>query len=494
MKTRQLVLAAIVATVAPCASSSGDEEIRVPVGERQLFLDDHCIAQLEDLRRTMHQPVKKGAVIKPDQPWESVLQIRCAPAWDGERKLFKIWLVTSNFGAAKDTAGTTYAESSDGIHWTKPSLGQVEFQGSLDNNYVTPDPKLKWGENAILNVVYAPDDEDAKRRFKGMLGLNGRQPIASPDGIHWQLLDTAKLPSRDESNLSYDPSRRMFLATLKQKGPYGRSHTIATSSDFLNWTKPVLFFHADEEDQRRAKENIAARLANPKLQQPLYNDPKDYNADIYNIGVFRYEGIYVGLPAVYHSTGALPEGNTDGFHLIQLVSSRDLKTWRRLGDRQPFIPPSEVAADVYDTMQMLPPSSPVEREDELWFYYTGVRHRKRPDGVDSDLGAICLAVLRRDGFVSIDAGPRGGRLSTKLFAARGGNIFVNADASGGELTIELLDGNDRVLARSKKIQGNQLRARVQWQKQDTGLDKIAGKPMRLRFHLTDASLYSFWLE
>ena len=56
------------------------------------------------------------------------------------------------------------------------------------------------------------------------------------------------------------------------------------------------------------------------------------------MGVFRYEGIYIGLPAMFHSTGPVPNyPNTDGFHLVELTCSRDLKDWRRLGDRQAFI-------------------------------------------------------------------------------------------------------------------------------------------------------------
>ena len=43
-------------------------------------------------------------------------------------------------------------------------------------------------------------------------------------------------------------------------------------------------------------------------------------------------------------------------------------------------------------MQILPPSAPVVHGDELWFYYTGIKYRKLPKGVTSDLGAICLAV------------------------------------------------------------------------------------------------------
>ena len=48
---------------------------------RQLFLDDFIVQRIDGLKRVMHQPVKRGAVIRPDQPWETSLQTRCSPAW-----------------------------------------------------------------------------------------------------------------------------------------------------------------------------------------------------------------------------------------------------------------------------------------------------------------------------------------------------------------------------------------------------------------------------
>jgi len=59
------------------------------VGQRQLFLDDFGIARMENLERKMHQPAKKGAVIRPSS-YEAALQTRSAPAWDPEAKVFKL--------------------------------------------------------------------------------------------------------------------------------------------------------------------------------------------------------------------------------------------------------------------------------------------------------------------------------------------------------------------------------------------------------------------
>ena len=90
--------------------------------------------------------------------------------------------------------------------------------------------------------------------------------------------------------------------------------------------------------------------------------------------------------------------------------------------------------------QLLPPSAPIVRDDELWFYYTGIKYRAEPAQPESGgIGAICLAVLRRDGFVSLDAGVESGTLLTKQFVLAGTTLHLNVDANTGELNVTVLD-------------------------------------------------------
>lgn len=468
-------------------SVRADDAFHVAAGTRQLFLDDEGIESLDNLQRTMHPPTKRGAVIVPDQPWETNLQIRCAPQWDPIKKCFKLWMITST--PIEGVAGTTYAESPDGLHWTKPLLRQWSYRGSLENNFVSLDADSSWPGNAIENAIYDPDETDPERRFKGFLGALGRQPIVSPDGIHWKRLPVPELPSQDESNLSYDRPNRRFIATLKITGEFGRTQGIWTSSDFQHWTNTGVRIGADQEDQQQAKENIRARLANKRLRQPRQHDPARYNADVYNVGLFRYEGVYVGLPAVYYAVD-----KDDGFHLIQLISSRDLTKWSRLGNRQSFIGPSPVGANAFDLTQLLPPSSPVIRETELWFYYTGTKYREEPAQPEPDgQGAICLAVLRRDGFISLDAGDTAGRITTKKFLWRGKQLVANFNSqSEGEVFIEVLDENDTIIAATSPLTGDQHHAKFEWS--EGSPDALQGQQVRLRFTLKNASLYSYWLE
>ena len=128
----------------------------VPAGERQLFLDDFGIAAMHNLVRTMHRPEKRGAVVRPDRSWERTLQTRSMPAWDEEEKVFKLWMITST--NVPGMAGTTYAVSPDGVRWSKPVLGQWEFQGSRENNFIALDPKTgrpieSFGENGAVNLL-----------------------------------------------------------------------------------------------------------------------------------------------------------------------------------------------------------------------------------------------------------------------------------------------------------------------------------------------------
>ncbi len=168
---------------------------------------------------------------------------------------------------------------------------------------------------------------------------------------------------------------------------------IATSRDFNNWKDYGVVFHADAEDQEIGRRVIGARLTNPNLRQTEYNTPEHYSIQIYNMGVFLYEGIFIGMPTVFHHTGKVSKdwygfdkinlspyisglvqahGDYTGFHHVQLVCSRDLRNWIRLGERKPFIDTSPLGGGAYDTQTMRGPSSPLERGDELWFYYTGV--------------------------------------------------------------------------------------------------------------------------
>ena len=299
-------------------------------------------------------------------------------------------------------------------------------------------------------------------------------------------METSECPSYDESNLSYDQRSRTFIATLKTKGPYGRARAIWTSKDFEKWTNLNVLFHADELDQKLGRENMKTRLADPTLHRHPSLNAATCAVDVYNMGVSRYEDLYIGFPAMFH------HNDDAGFHLVQLACSRDLRTWKRLGDRETFIGPSKVASGAYDLTQILPPTGAVIRGDELWFYYTGIKYRDPPKGA-KNTGAVCLAVLRLDGFISLDTGDEEGTLLTESFEVTGEKLCVNFTAgTKGELRVEVLDKEGKVLATSVPLKGDLARGEVIWKK--GSIAPSMGKAMSLRFTLRNAQFYSYWFE
>jgi hypothetical protein len=493
--------------------------VKLVPGRKELFLDDRVIAGVAGVSRRMHPPRKYGAVIRPDRPWEGdSIQVRTGPFWNPDEKQWMLWYLGG------------YAVSRDGVHWEKPDLGLRDYEGSTANNLMLPVTRYEFKDpltgreilrqhgdgTSIAFALYDSAEPDAARRYKG-LGHKGPMcclpggrgpgfyPAISPDGRAWKLIEATFIPSSDEAHFNVDEERRLYIATVKHMGPYGRSVYLSVSRDFDHWTDPrgCLVFHADQRDQELGAGRVALHLREPGLRKPAYHNPQQYKTDIYNLPVFRYEGYYVGLPTVFNHSGDA-KVNSDGFSMVELASSRDLIHWERLGNREKFIPLSVLDEERnYDTAQLLAANRPIVKDGELWFYYTGLKWRYHPDEVGSDKpvrhpdsGAICLARLRLDGFVSLDAGAAGGTVLTRPLIFSGRSLHVNVDALHGELRAEILDGKTGSVipgfssARCTPARGDHLDVRLEWS--GGRLETLEGRAVQLRLSLRQASLYAFW--
>jgi len=506
-------LAGLALTLLPLAAAepTGDngsrafaayDAVALPAGQRQLFIDDFLLGDVDRVERIIHQPVKYegNPVIKPDRPTDgAVIQIRDAPSWDEKEQVWKVWY----FRLGRDgngAGGSGFARSKDGIHWEKPDLGIVEVEGSRATNLVT----VAGEPGAFTQHVLIDPAAPPEQRYKGMIGWSDRRPMVSADGYTFTpLAGVPPIPSHDESHLNWDPLGRQWILTHKLRGPFGRAVYLSTSPDFLAWSKPVLIYHADFLDQQLGAKHIEAVEADARYWRPTINRPREYKAEIYNMPVFAYESLYLGLPNYFESSGRIPPpfGNQDGTNSVKLVASRDLRAWTRVGDRTHFLPISPLGGPGYDTGQVFAASHPILRGDELWFYYTGIDVRYRPGNVDSRKdwyhGGIHLAKLRRDGFVSLRAGAEPGLVETRAIRFEGGRLFVNA-AIRGELAVEVV-GPDGVnplpgweRAACTPVTGDRLKAEIRWPGRD--LAELKDRAVRLRFHLREADLYSFWFE
>ncbi len=139
-------------------------------------------------------------------------------------------------------------------------------------------------------------------------------------------------------------------------------------------------------------------------------------------------------------------------------------------------------------------------DDQLYFYCSGRNSgRTADDGSGASTG---LAILRRDGFASMDADDTVGTLTTRPLRSNGGHLFANVDLSGkegSELRAEMLDAEtgeviDGFSANDcRPIIADSTRAVLSW-KIGTDLAILKNRPLRIRFHLRGGSLYAFWVS
>jgi hypothetical protein len=473
-----------------------------PKKHHQLFVDDFVIESSSGTSRSLHSPKKWGPLIKGG------IQSRSTPQWNSEKKLWEWWY----FGE-----GTRYAVSEDGENWELPSLGLFEMNGSRDNN-VAFDPNAS-GPGAPFHVVRDETDPDDRRRYKGLLSGSNRFPAVSPDGFHWTAVDTPPIISSDESQFTHDHQSGQFLAMVKQGTEWGRSVFLSTSTDFKDFTEPKVIFHTDEIDQENRRRRVKEVIENPAYLAPPIRDDEDYIAECYNMAVMPYQGFYIGFPTIFNPFGAAPPPGTNHTRInqIELTSSRDLYHWERAGNRDLFIGIEPFDSENYGCCQLLMSGHPIVREGgEIWCYYNALRlagtiaQYKEYDRARAlfelnakreafeDGGALSLAKLRPDGFVSIDGGECG-QILTKPFELKGEDVYINANADWGEIYAEIVDGETRKPhdgfwvpgEEPDPFTGDSTKAKIMWKHPH---DLVFEKPVRLRFYLRQARLFSFWIE
>ncbi|MBI3961022.1 MAG: hypothetical protein HY328_19590 [Chloroflexi bacterium] len=480
-----------------------------PAQQKQLFLDDSAVNQITGVARRLHQPASHEAVIRPDQAQGQVaVQSRSAPQWNSEKQLWEWWYWgyyrVPPYGKyhASERSLSCYATSSDGIHWERPTLGLYEWRGSRQNN-IAREPAE---ERTLYHIVRDEHDSDPQRRYKALFDVHDRYLGVSPDGFTWTMLDTPPIPSQDESHFLFDEGSGQFLAFVKQPTDWGRSVWLATSRDFQHFSEAQLVFHSDATDRANRKARIQQIIADSAYLAPPLVDGTDHIAQVYQMAVLPYAGLYVGFPVIFNPAGAIPPPhmNYTALNQVELTVSHDRLHWERVAERALFLPVDPHSDATYGWAQKLLCGTPhIHDKREIWIYYNALRFRgprslykNIPDVYFEDQSALVLAKLRLDGFVSLDA-ERKGTIVTQPFHAQGGQLFVNAIANTGAVRAELLDAESGQslpgfsVNEATALQGDHLRGRVGWQEQMT---LPQDRAVLVRFHLDQAQLYAFWVE
>ena len=208
--------------------------------------------------------------------------------------------------------GLAYAESADGIHWEKPSLGFVDWHGSRENNLIFP---FAHGTGVMLDER----ETDPSRRYKMVTkmdqpGTEAYMAVSfSPDGVHWETPTPwpEHNPPADSHNLPFwseEESCYMVLSRVWRDGI--RVTTLSRSQDFIHWSEP--------------KETLRGT---------------GFENQIYAMPAFRWGNIYLGLASMIHE-GDRTEPDFDQVDL-ELTWAADPWKFDFAAPGQPILPRGE---------------------------------------------------------------------------------------------------------------------------------------------------------
>jgi len=462
------------------AWASAAEISVMDMGSRlELFVDGRLIDALEGAQLRLHTPVDAETVLRFDKPWEGRHCGYVTVIKDGDLyRLYYRGLPTSG-GDGSNSETTCYAESADGLAFTRPNLGLFEVQGTRDNNVILSGmAPLSHNFSPLLDTrPGVPPDE----RFKALAGTSKSGLIAfvSADGIHWRKLrDEAVITQGafDSQNVAFwSESEGCYLCYFRtwSEGEYAGIRTVSrtTSDDFVHWSAPKKMTFG------------------PTPLEHLYtNQTKPY---------FRAPQIYIAIAARF-----MP-----GRRVISAAQMEALGgTAEYSGDCSDTVFMSSRGGELYDRTFMesfvrpgIGPENWTSRTNYPTYGVVPTGAAEMSLYIQRNYGQLSHYLqrlkLRTDGFVSVNAPYAGGELRTIPISFSGKRLAINYSTSAaGSLWVELRDYDGKPIPGytrddADEIIGDEIERTVTW-KGNADVAALAGKPIRLRFVMKDADLYS----
>lgn len=461
----------------------------IAIGDRrELFVDDALLDMSRtDAAEVLHHPVRRELMMTNDAPWE-------ANGWtyytvfedEGRFRMYYLSQPMYNLERTRHdcpfhTIG--YAESTDGIHWVKPSLGLFEFDGSRDNNMVMVTDTMDAFHVFRDENPLCPEEE----RYKAVYTKPHHQLwcMVSADGLHfregWLLCDQGRFDSHNTA--FYDAAAGCYRCYFRDFHDGIRDIRMMTSADFRTWTAPEpITYEGCLEDFQMYTNGVKPYFRAPQLYIGLptrYVERKAWTPN------------YDGLCGAEHRKWRMTLNPRFGLATTDclLMTSRDGRRFRRHGEAfltpGPESPMRWVYGDCYASYGMLATETGVPGEDKELSLYAAAN-------CWSDARVqLYRYTLRMDGFISRRGDWQGKTLATKPFTFTGRQLAVNfATSAAGSLRVVLEDAEGRPLEGfdSGELFGDRVDRIVPFQ---GDLAALAGTPVRLRFQLRDCDVYAF---
>jgi hypothetical protein len=490
MTHRALLLKTLLAaalTVGALVGTSRAQEAAAPVNigsRRELFADRFLVDRLEGgARLALHRPREEAVALQFDRPWEGRFCGYCTVIKDGDkyRLYYRGRPVAGKDGDENEV--TCYAESTDGVRFSRPTLRLHEVHGTRENNVILANA-------APVTHNFSPFLDSrpgvpAAERFKALGGTSPRGLVAyvSADGILWKKLREEPVITEgafDSQNVAFwseaEGQYVCYLRTFKRIGNTGyRWISRTTSKDFRTWTKPVEMSFGDAPP-----EHLYTNQTHPYFRAP----------HLYISTAARF---FPGRQVI--TAEQAREINVDPGYFRDTSDAVLLTT--RGGDRydrtflEGFIRP-DIGLSNWVSRTNYPALNVVQTGPTEMSLYVQQNYGQ-------PTAHLRRYSLRLDGFASVQAPYGGGELVTRPLTFSGKRLTVNfaTSAAGGiRVEIQTPDGKPvpgHTLADATELIGNEISREVTW-KGGADVSALAGKPVRLRFVMKDADLYSLQFQ
>ena len=473
-----------------------------------LAIDDQSLRDREGLALTLSKPqVRQEPVLTPDWGNLSAPDSMAAHFYGTvlhDAGKFRMWYYAVSYrkGAPGDLwqGPVCYAESEDGLHWIKPNLGQVEINGSTDNNGV----KLSDEATQCAAVVIDEEDPNPERRYKMVYMAFSNtwtfRTATSADGITWTVQEKRPSDKFLEMGSFYRFGGQWVVhgQGIGKDGsdvPEGRQGYASTSTDFENWnTDYVDTFRLPEP------EDVALRGLSG-----------DYPQVHLGVGGASFGNVAVGLYGIWHNP-PVAERRKEGWYGAGLITcdlgllvSNDGVTYREPVKGNVFIAGAESPVTpvpgVLDPTILCQANGILNVGDQTLIYHG--RWRNATITENNYYAEVALATLPRDrwGALHLAEGTEEGTVwSAPITLPEGGAaISLNASYPDG-ISVELADESGTLLpGYSGEAQGvvQKVKANtspVTWA--GKGLGELGGRTIRLRIGLSGSStkLFAVYLD
>lgn len=478
---RRLLVPALLlaATVLPAADLFDETKCTT------LFaFDSVAIPHTQNLRLEMRQPLRHTAnpVLRrgaPGTPDAAGVQFYGSIIREGDR--YRLWYVAFDDDAKNKVASSrwraAYAESTDGLTWTKPDLGLVSFHGSKHNNLI--DVGGTWGF-VNLKVLRDDSDPDPARRYKMTTHVYFRDqrrlgtllPFVSADGLRWQPVKDVK-PLKAElrkedlflPGVHFEPcggfyqwdgqyiicGQNAMNATRPYQGRVSRSYR---SADFVNWssTSTLAFVRTPQHDTLGPGRSLEGEQCHE------------------GISVWNRGSVLLGLVGQWHGAREWKDVSVD----LGFVISTDGLTFREPAHEWTILQHGDDGQwDQGGVIQ----GQGFENIGEQTFLYYGAWDPRATGGQPQPRGGVGIATLPRDRFGDLvvetaGQGPGDYQLPqvtnefiTTSIAVHHPRIFVNAAGLSplATLRIEALDHREHPIpGTTTVVQHSGFQTPVEW--------------------------------